>query len=136
MKHRFTGEYIKMASAAHDMQAARLKDKIFQAGDYVIFESAFTPAGLVSMIDEHSGNIPQDNAQVWIPQLDQLMDLFGDFTASLAAMQSGLGSAGTGTPAGYFEKFLSWEECTLAVLMLKKAGKIWNSLDWVTNPKS
>lgn len=129
MKHPFTAEYVKMATAAHDMQAARLQDKIFQAGDFVIFESAFTPPGLVSMIDEHSGNIPQDNAKVWIPQLHQLMGLFGNFTASLEAIRSGLN--GAGAPAGYFEKFKSWEECTLAVLMLKKANKFWDGQAWI-----
>ncbi len=131
MKHPFTAEYIKMVSAAQDMQAARLKDKIFQAGDFVIFESAFTPAGLVSMIDEHSGNIPQDNAQVWIPQLHQLMGLFGNFTASLEAIRSGLNSTGAGAPPGYFEKFKSWEECTLAVLMLTKVRKLWDGQAWI-----
>jgi len=134
MKHPFTAEYVKMASAATDMQATRLKDKIFQAGDFVIFESTFTPPGMVSMIDEHSGNIPQDNAQVWIPQLHQLMELFGNFTASLAAMRSGLNSQGVGLSTEYFEKFKSWEECTLAVLMLKKFYKIWNGTTWVANP--
>jgi hypothetical protein len=131
MKHPFTGEYIKMVSAASDMQTARLKDKIFQAGDFVIFESAFTPTGLVSMIDEHSGNIPQDNAKVWIPQLHQLMELFGDFTASLEAIRSGLSFPGAGAPEGYFEKFKSWEECTLAVLMLKKTHKLWDGQTWM-----
>jgi hypothetical protein len=69
MKHPFTGEYLKMAKAAKEVQCIRLDGKVFQSGDYVIFESAFTPAGMVSMIDEHSHNIPQDNAQVWLPQL-------------------------------------------------------------------
>lgn len=130
MKHPFTGEYIKMASAAQEVQVVRLAGMVFQTGDFVIFESAFTPAGMVSMIDEHSNNIPQDNAKVWLPQLRQLMDMFGDFTASLEAFRSGLGNPNTGAPAGYFEKFKSWEECTLAVLMLKRAGKIWNGQNW------
>jgi hypothetical protein len=130
MKHPFTGEYIKMAAAAEEVQVIRLAGKVFQSGDFVIFESAFTPAGMVSMIDEHSHNIPQDNAQVWLPQLRQLMDLFGDFTASLDAFRASLSSPTAGAPAGYFEKFKSWEECTLAVLMLKKAGKIWNGQAW------
>lgn len=131
MKHPFTADYVKMASAASEMQATRLKDKIFQAGDFVIFESTFTPAGMVSMVDEHSGNIPQDNAQVWIPQLHQLMDLFGNFTASLEAIRSGLNSHGVDPSTGYFEKFKSWEECTLAVLMLKKFNKWWNGTTWI-----
>src|SRR3954469_21721833 len=115
MKHPFTGEYLKMAAAAQEVQVVRLAGMVFQSGDYVIFESAFTPAGLVSMIDEHSHNIPQDNAQVWIPQLHQLMGLFGKFSESLAAMRSGLSHPGAG-----FENFRSWEECTLAVLMLSR----------------
>ncbi len=131
MAHPFTKQYIKMASAAEEMQVARLKDKIFQSGDFVIFSSAFTPAGLVSMVDEHSGNIPQDNAQVWLPQLHQLMDLFGDFTSSLEAVRSGLANPPAGTPTGYFENFKSWEECTLAILMLKKVGKLWNGEKWL-----
>src|SRR4051812_26275135 len=96
MKNPFTPDYIKMVSAAAEVQAARLGTKIFAAGDFVIFESAFTPAGMVSMIDEHSHNIPQDNAQVWIPQLHQLMGLFGKFSESLAAMRSGLNHPGAG----------------------------------------
>ncbi|HKP96196.1 MAG TPA: hypothetical protein VJ385_10600 [Fibrobacteria bacterium] len=131
MKHPFTGEYLKMAAAAQEVQIVRLAGMVFQSGDYVIFESAFTPAGMVSMIDEHSHNIPQDNAKVWLPQLRQLMDMFGDFTASLEAFRSGLGNpVAAGAPPGYFEKFKSWEECTLAVLMLKKTGKIWNGREW------
>jgi hypothetical protein len=131
MKSPFTPEYLKMASAAAEVQAFRLKDKIFQAGDCVIFESAFTPSGMVSMIDEHSHNIPQDNAQVWIPQLHQLMGLFGNFPASLEAMRSGLNFPVTGASGGYFETLRSWEECTLAVLMLKRADKVWNGEKWV-----
>lgn len=130
MQHPFTGEYIKMATAAAEVQSARLASKVFQAGDYVIFESAFTPAGMVSHIDEHSHGIPQDNARVWLPQLRQLMDMFGDFRASLEAFSSALG-AQTGAPPGYFDKFKSWEEVTLAVLMLRRAGKLWNGQGWV-----
>ncbi|MDB5105554.1 MAG: hypothetical protein JWP91_3243 [Fibrobacteres bacterium] len=130
MKHPFTGEYIKMAAAAQEVQVVRLAGMLFQSGDFVIFESAFTPAGMVSMIDEHSHNIPQDNAKVWLPQLRQLMDMFGDFTASLEAFRKVLGNTAAGAPEGYFEKFKSWEECTLAVLMLKKTGKIWNGQAW------
>lgn len=131
MKHPFTPEYIQMAIAAADMQAARMTDKIFQSGDFVIFESSFTPAGMVSMIDEHSHNIPQDNAQAWIPNLHQLMAMFGDFTASLEAMRAGLGSDPAGAPPDYFRKFKSWEECTLAVLMLRLPGKVWDGRAWV-----
>lgn len=130
MKHPFSGEYIKMAGAATEVQSARLIDKVFQTGDYVIFESAFTPAGMVSLIDEHSHGIPQDNAQVWLPQLRQLMDMFGDFRNSLEAFSNAFG-AQTGAPAGYFDKFKSWEEVTLAVLMLRKTRKIWNGQAWV-----
>lgn len=129
MKTPFTPEYRKMAAAAGEVQSVRLKDKIFEAGDYVVFESAYTPAGMVSLIEEHSVGIPQDNAQVWLPQLHQLMALFGDYPASLAAMREGLGGA-NGTPNGYFEAFKSWEECTLAVLMLRHAGKVWNGSAW------
>lgn len=130
MKHPFTQDYLKMVGAAAEVQKARLHDKVFQTGDYVVFESAYIPAGMVSMIDEHSGNIPQDNAQMWVPQLHQLMGLFGNFAASLDAMRSGLNSP-AGAPAGYFESFRSWEECTLAVLMLKRAGKIWDGRQWL-----
>src|SRR3954464_2114339 len=129
MSHPFTGDYIKMAAAAPEVQSVRLAKKIFQTGDFVIFESEFTPPGMVSMIDERSGNIPQDNAKTWLPQLRQLMDLFGDFTASLDAIRSGLSST-SGAPSGYFETFRSWEECTLAVLMLKRCKKIWNGEAW------
>ena len=132
MKHPFTREYINMASAAGEVQVVRLDDKVFQSGDFVIFESSFTPAGMVSMIDEHSHNIPQDNAQVWLPQLRQLMDMFGDFAASLEAFQTGLGNpVAAGAPADYFQRFKGWEECILAVLMLKKSGKIWDGATWV-----
>ena len=130
MKHPFSGEYIKMASAAGEVQAARMTTKIFEAGDYAIFESAFTPAGMVSPIDEHSHGIPQDNARVWLPQLRQLMDMFGDFRASLEAFSLALG-AQAGSHDVYFEKFKSWEEVTLAVLMLSKTGKTWNGQAWV-----
>ena len=133
MKTPFTPEYRKMAAAAAEVQVIRLKDKVFEAGDFVVFESAFTPAGMVSLIEEHSVGIPQDNAQVWLPQLHQLMALFGDYPASLAAMREGLGD-GNGTPRGYFEAFKSWEECTLAVLILKRARKMWNGTSWVGRP--
>ena len=129
MSHPFTADYIRMAAASRELQSVRMQSKIFQAGDFVIFESSYTPAGMVSMIDERSGNIPQDNAQVWLPQLHQLMELFGDFPASLQAMRGGL-STGTGAPHGYFESFRSWEECTLAVLMLTQ-GCLWNGTGWV-----
>jgi hypothetical protein len=36
-----------------------------------------------------------------------------------------------GVPDGYFEAFGSWEECTLAMLMLTRASKIWSGADWV-----
>src|SRR3954447_5335522 len=100
MKHPFTPDYIKMVAAADEVQSVRMKNKEFQSGDYVIFESAFTPAGMVSMIDEHSHNIPQDNAKVWLPQLRQLMDMFGDFTASLEAFRTGLGNPGGAAAQG------------------------------------
>lgn len=129
MKTPFTPEYRKMAAAAAEVQSVRMKDMIFQSGDFVIFESAYTPSGMVSMIDEHSVGIPQDNAQVWLPQLHQLMELFGDYAASLEAMRSGLAN-GNGAPKGYFEAFRSWEECTLAVLMLKRVGKLWDGNAW------
>jgi hypothetical protein len=129
MKHPFTGEYINMAAGAFEVQSARMGSTIFEAGDFVIFESAFTPAGMVSPIDEHSYGVPQDNARVWLPQLRQLMDMFGDFRSSLEAFSSALGSH-AGAPEGYFDKFKSWEEVTLAVLMLRKTGKIWNGRDW------
>lgn len=135
MKHPFTGDYIKMATAASEVQSARMADKVFETGDYVIFESAFTPAGMVSPIDEHSHGIPQDNARVWLPQLRQLMDMFGEFRASLEAFSSALGSQ-AGAPGGYFDTFQSWEEVTLAVLMLRRAGKIWNGQDWIARPAS
>jgi hypothetical protein len=130
MKHPFTGEYIKMATAAAEVQSARMISKIFETGDYAIFESAFTPAGMVSPIDEHSHGIPQDNAKVWLPQLRQLMDMFGEFRASLEAFSAALGSP-AGSPDTYFEKFKSWEEVTLAVLMLSKTGKTWNGQAWL-----
>jgi hypothetical protein len=133
MKHPFTCEYIKMATAAGEVQVARMAAKIFEAGDYAIFESAFTPAGMVSPIDEHSHGIPQDNARVWLPQLRQLMDMFGDFRSSLVAFSAALGSQ-AGSPDVYFEKFKSWEEVTLAVLMLSKNGKIWNGQAWHPRP--
>jgi hypothetical protein len=133
MKHPFTGEYLKMATAAKEVQCIRLDGKVFQSGDYVIFESPFTPAGMVSMIDEHSHNIPQDNAQVWLPQLRQLMDMFGDFKASLNAFRNGFANTASGAPSGYFESFKSWEECTLAVVMLHKAGKIWDGQAWTAS---
>lgn len=128
MKAPFTPEYRKMVAAAAEVQSVRLGDKIFQTGDFVIFESAYTPAGMVSMIDEHSVGIPQDNAVVWLPQLHQLMGLFGEYKDSLEAIRSGLN--GSGAPMGYFEAFKSWEECTVAVLMLKHTGKIWNGTTW------
>ncbi|HLP41157.1 MAG TPA: hypothetical protein VK465_06590 [Fibrobacteria bacterium] len=128
MKSPFSPEYRNMVAAAKEVQVVRMHDLVFQSGDYVIFESAYTPAGMVSMIDEHSGGIVQDHAQVWLPQLHQLMELFGDYSASLSAMRSGL--SGAGAPAGYFESFHSWEECTLAVLMLSRAGKVWNGKAW------
>lgn len=130
MKHPFTGEYIKMATAATEVQVLRMETKIFEAGDYAIFESAFTPAGMVSAIDDHSHGIPQDNAKVWLPQLRQLMDMFGDFRASLEAFSAALGSQ-AGSPDAYFEKFKSWEEVTLAVLMLSKAGRVWTGQAWL-----
>lgn len=130
MNHPFTGDYIRMVSASSEVQGIMMQKKVFSTGDFVIFESAYTPAGTVSMIDERSGNIVQDNAQVWLPQLHQLMKLFGTFTDSLTAIRAGLGFPGTGAPNGYFEKFRSWEECTLAVLMLKQVGKIWNGQAW------
>jgi hypothetical protein len=130
MKHPFTGDYIKMVSAALEVQGVKMDKKIFNTGDYVIFESAYIPTGSVAMIDEHSGNIVQDNALVWLPQLHQIMDLFGNFTASLEAIRSGLGFPGAGAPNGYFENFRSWEECALAVLMLKRAGKVWSGKEW------
>ena len=65
-----------------------------------------------------------------LPQLRQLMDMFGDFRSSLEAFSAALG-AQAGAPAGYFDKFKSWEEVTLAVLMLRRAGKIWNGQAWV-----
>ena len=133
LKHAFSKEYIRMAAAAPELQAVMMARKIFNVGDYVIFESAYTPAGTVSMIDDRSGGIPQDNAQVWLPQLHQLMQLFGDFNASLDAIRSGLGFPGAGAPPGYYERFHSWEECTLAVLMLKKSSKIWDGKDWVAS---
>ena len=132
MKSPFTPEYRDMVAAAAEVQMVRMEDLVFQSGDYVIFESAYTPAGMVSMIDEHSGGIVQDNAQVWLPQLHQLMGLFGDYPASLSAMRSGL--SGAGAPAGYFESFRSWEECTLAVLMLARAAKVWDGKAWVALP--
>jgi hypothetical protein len=128
MKHPFTGEYIQMASAAAEVQAARMDTKVFEAGDFVIFESAFTPAGMVSPIDEHSHGIPQDNARIWLPQLRQLMDLFGDFRASLDAFSAAFGAVAM---AAYFDRFKSWEEVTLAVLMLRRAGKVWDGTAWV-----
>ena len=130
MHNPFTGEYIKMAGAAAEVQANRMATKVFEAGDYVIFESAFTPAGMVSPIDEHSHGIPQDNARIWLPQLRQLLDMFGDFRSSLEAFSSALGSQ-AGAPVGYFDTFKSWEEVTLAVLMLRRAGLIWNGQAWV-----
>jgi len=135
MKHPFTGEYINMAAAAGEVQSVRMGVKLFEAGDFVIFESAFTPAGMVSPIDEHSHGVPQDNARVWLPQLRQLMDLFGDFRSSLEAFSTALGSH-AGAPDGYFDKFKSWEEVTLAVLMLRKAGKIWNGQAWLRGAPS
>lgn len=134
MKTPFSPEYRKMAAKAAEVQFVRMEYKLFQTGDFVIFESAYTPAGMVSMIDEHSTGIPQDNAQTWLPQLHQLMELFGDYKDSLDAIRSGLG--GAGAPPGYFEAFKSWEECTLAVLMLKKVNKVWTGSDWVgSGPK-
>jgi hypothetical protein len=65
-----------------------------------------------------------------------LMDMFGDFKASLEAFSAALGSHAIGAPGGYFEKFKSWEECTLAVLMLRKTGKIWNGQGWMGAPRA
>jgi hypothetical protein len=61
------------------------------------------------------------------------MDMFGDFRSSLAAFSAALGSR-AGAPDVYFEKFKSWEEVTLAVLMLSKTGKIWNGQAWHLRP--
>lgn len=131
MKSPFTPAYTKMVAAAEEVQSVRLKDLVFESGDLVIFESAFTPAGMVSMIDDRSVGIVQDNAQVWLPQLHQLMGLFGGYSASLQAMRASLGSASPGVPEGYFEDFGSWEECALAVLMLTRASKVWSGSGWV-----
>jgi hypothetical protein len=131
MKSPFTPAYTKMVAASEEVQAVRMKDLVFESGDLVIFESAFTPAGMVSMIDDRSVGIVQDNAQVWLPQLHQLMGLFGGYASSLQAMRASLGSAESGVPDGYFEAFGSWEECTLAVLMLTRASKVWNGSAWV-----
>ena len=134
MNHPFTTHYISMVSASAEAQQVRMKSKVFEAGDYVIFESAFTPAGMVSMIDERSGGIIQDNALSWLPQLHQLMALFGNYPASLQAIRSGLGFPGAGAPSGYYEAFRSWEECTLAVLMLQRCQKVWMGREWSPAP--
>jgi hypothetical protein len=84
---------------------------------------------MVSLIDEHSHGIPQENARVWLPQLRQLMDMFGDFRSSLEAFSSALGTQ-AGAPSGYFDTFKSWEEVTLAVLMLRRTGKLWTGAAW------
>lgn len=127
MSQSFTQAYLKMVATAKEVQSIRLTERIFPAGDYAIFESPFIPSGAVSQIDERSAGIPQDNALAWLPNLGQIMELFGGYHASLNAMRKALFGSET---ARYFEAFTSWEECVLAILMLEKFGKYWTGSEW------
>jgi hypothetical protein len=127
MSSPFTQAYLRMVMKAEEVQSLRLNTRIFPAGDFALFESPFIPSGAISQIDERSAGVPQDNALAWLPNLAQLMDLFGGFAPSLNAMRRAFFG---GTPSGYLEAFTSWEECTLAVLMLEKFRKVWNGESW------
>jgi hypothetical protein len=129
MASPFTQLYLRMAIKATEVQSIRLESRIFPAGDYALFESPFIPSGAISQIDERSAGVPQDNALAWLPNLGQLMELFGGYAHSLEAMRKALHG---GTPEGYLEAFTSWEECTLAVLMLDRFRKIWAGDAWQT----
>ncbi len=129
MSQTFTQAYLKMVATAKEVQSIRLTERVFPAGDYAIFESPFIPNGAVSQIDERSAGIPQENALAWLPNLAQIMELFGGYHASLSAMRKALFSNET---AQYFEAFTSWEECVLAILMLERFGKYWNGTEWTT----
>lgn len=127
MSNPFTQTYLRMVSQAAEVQSVRLSTRIFPIGDYAIFESPFIPAGAISQIDDRSAGVPQDNALAWLPNLAQLMDLFGGYPGSLQAMRKAFFGNSLG---GYFEAFNSWEECTLAVLMLEKFQKVWTGETW------
>lgn len=123
----FTQQYLRMVTKAEEVQAIRLGNRIFPAGDYALFESPFIPSGAITQIDERSAGVPQDNALAWLPSLGQLMELFGGYAHSLQAMRKALHG---GTQNGYLESFTSWEECTLAVLMFDRFRKVWSGENW------
>lgn len=125
----FTQQYLRMVTKAEEVQAIRLGNRIFPAGDYALFESPFIPSGAISQIDERSAGVPQDNALAWLPSLGQLMELFGGYAQSLQAMRKALLG---GFQEGYLESFASWEECTLAVLMFDRFRKVWSGDSWKT----
>jgi hypothetical protein len=133
MANPFTQAYLTMVSRATEVQSVRLNNRIFPIGDYAIFESPFIPSGAISQIDDRSAGVPQDNALAWLPNLAQLMELFGGYPASLQAMRKAF--FGTAL-SNYFEGFNSWEECTLAVLMLEKFQKVWSGDAWIPVPPS
>ncbi len=128
MSNPFTQAYLRMVSNASEVQGIRMDKRIFPIGDFAVFESPFIPTGAISQIDERSAGVPQDNALAWLPNLAQLMELFGGYPASLKAMRRAFDG---NIQAEYFESFNSWEECTLAVLMLEKFGKKWTNDSWV-----
>jgi len=133
MPHPFTQTYVKMVSAAAEVQEVRLATKLFPTGDYALFESPFIPAGAISQIDERSADIPQDNALAWLPNLGQLMELIGGYQASLGAMRNALLGEKSGR---YLAAFQSWEECVLAVLMWSRFQKVWQGQAWIPEDPS
>ena len=133
MSHPFTQAYVKMISAASEIQELRLKDRIFEAGEHVLFESPFIPNGSITTIDDRSTGVPQENALAWLPQLHQLMELMGGFSGSLEAWRRCLTG---GAPKGYLEGFKSWDECALALLMLERFHKKWNGTAWIELAKA
>jgi len=123
MTNPFTETYMAMAVAAEEIQAMRGWNHPPEPDEF-----HYTPDGPLKGPGLNAHAWGQGLDDLWLPRLDQLLGMLGDFITwtGIRDFDGPLRSIGA-TPS----KVVDWHELALAVVMQEKYKKRWNGQAWI-----
>jgi hypothetical protein len=127
MNHPFTPTYILMAKAAEEIQAIEYD----LDGNYLYCET-YQEVWIYPHFPDAEADVDTHSIDPWLPRLDQLLGMLGDFKDFDQAMEKQ--ADGHPENGGYYAKvygITEWHEIALAVVMREKYGKTWDGKEWV-----
>jgi hypothetical protein len=123
----FSEIYINMSDKAKEIQ---FQHSIFEVGDFY-YEGldAITNNPSFSITDESENgkNRTIANMKTWLPRLDQLLLLLGNYGEQCAILYRNLMSELLLPNSA----IASMEQFCLKIVMKEKYSKVWNGMDWI-----